>query len=82
MGSGPPDGRPIACPPDPAGLTELHDAPAKGIPIMARLVMADVPAEDLELITIVNGIIWQRIEEIEIACGLRAVASPAAKTLD
>jgi hypothetical protein len=69
---------PIACPPDPEGMDELRDAPAKGVPIMVRLIMAGVPAEDLELMTIVNSIIWQRIEEIEVACGLRPAASPVA----
>jgi hypothetical protein len=69
---------PIACPPDAEGMAELRDAPAKGIPIMLQLIMAGVPAEDLELVSVVNGIIWQRIEEIEVACGLRPAASPVA----
>ncbi len=69
---------PITCPPDPEGLAELKDAPAKGIPIMVRLIMAGVPVEDLELMSVVNSIIWQRIEEIEVACGIRPAASPVA----
>jgi hypothetical protein len=69
---------PVACPPDAEGMAELRDAPAKGLPIMFQLIMAGVPAEDLELMTLVNGIIWQRIEEIEVACGLRPAASPVA----
>jgi hypothetical protein len=69
---------PIACPPDPKGLAELKDAPAKGVPIMVRLIMAGAEAEDLELISIVNAIIWERVEEIEVACGLRPAASPVA----
>ena len=69
---------PVACPPDPEGMAELRDAPAKGVPIMVQLIMAGVPAEDLELMSIVNGIIWQRIDEIEVACGIRPAASPIA----
>ncbi len=41
-----------------------------------RPSMAGGPAEDLKLMSIVDGIIWQRIEEIEVACGIR----PAART--
>ena len=41
-----------------------------------RPSMTGVPAEDLELMSIVDGIIWQRIEEIEVACGIRPAASP------
>lgn len=69
---------PIACPPDPKGLAELKDALVKGVPIMVQLIMVGVPVEDLELMSIVNNIIWQRIEEIEVACGIRPAASPVA----
>lgn len=81
VGSGTPPSTaapPITCPPDAKGLAELKDAPAKGLPIMVQLIWAGADAEDLELISIVNAIIWERVEEIEVACGLRPAASPVA----
>lgn len=35
-----------------------------------RPSMAGGPTEDLKPMSIVDGIIWQRIEEIEVACGI------------
>jgi hypothetical protein len=72
-----PAATPAACLGDPAAIQQLRDAAAKGTGIAFQAAFAGAEVEDLEPLFALNGLLIQRAEEIEVACGLRAPGTPS-----